>query len=31
MGKTSYDLFFDDKAFGLSKDWEKKVRSSFLK
>lgn len=24
MGKTSYDLFVDDKAFGFSKDWEKK-------
>ena len=26
MGKPSYDLFVDDKAFGFKKDWAKKLK-----
>ena len=26
MGKPSYDLFVDDKAYGFKKDWAKKLK-----
>jgi hypothetical protein len=31
MGKTSYDFFVDDKAYGFKKNWRKDLKKYFLK
>ena len=31
MGKTSYDFFVDDKAYGFKKNWRKDLTKYFLK
>lgn len=31
LGKTSYNLFIDDKAYGFKKNWVRVIRKKFLK